>query len=318
MLRHEEAIQANIRELNAQQAEVYDNRASTKALSILFGKMLLEYNGLEPRKSAKQTAEALGDAEQEANGWSASSFLPARASFHELFAHSPFKPGSRIMDFACGTGVVSELIAPYLVAEGASDSRSELVGVDVNPHFLQKFDARARALNDRFKGLLAVRSYLYDVLDPLLLEEIDRNFLASFDAIYCTISYHHIDNYRDVTKKLATFLKPGGWLYIVDFYNEDVEDTDRPSTNSAVRHMGGLRVDSLNSTLRDHAGLSDVSSAREAKVNIWQQQKFIENHCTADTVTQLHSGALPKKHSDVEGDLYLVQASLILASGRRA
>lgn len=318
MLRHEEAIQANIRELNAQQAEVYDNRASIKALSILFGKMLLEYNGLEPRKCAKQTAEILGDAGQEANGWHASSFLPARASYHEKFAHSPFKPGSRIMDFACGTGAVSELIAPYLVAEGVSDSKSELVGVDINPHFLQKFDVRARALNDRFEGLLTVRSYLYDVLSSLLLEEIYRNFLGSFDAIYCTISYHHIDNYRDVTKKLATFLKPGGWLYIVDFYNEDVEDIDRPSTNAAVRHMGGLRVDTLNSTLKDYAGLSDVSSAREAKVNIWQQPKFIENHCTADTVAKFHSGALPKKFSEVEGNLFLVQASLILASGRRS
>lgn len=130
-----------------------------------------------------------------------------------------------------------------------------------------------------------------------------------------------MDNYEEVTKKLATFLKPGhGVLHIIDFYNQDVELTSpslSPSSspaNEAVRHMGGLKVSALTETCRA-AGLTDIIVKKAYDVKFWQQSGFIKNHCDQQTISSLENGTLEKKES-IEGEVFLITQTVIMASGR--
>jgi len=310
---HKLAIEANIKVFNSKMAEEYDNREAMQFLSIFFAKCLLEFDVSRPRKTLEESNKTIGNPEKLYNGFSPGKSLPEVNTFELQFPNSAFKPGMKLMDFACGTGILTQYFAPYLVTD--SEQKSEIIGIDINPAFLAKFNEKANHINTIYNGV-AMTSYLCDILDPTAKEVVSQ-FEDSMDLIVCTISYHHIDNYEKVTKKLASFLKPGGWLYLVDFYNEDVEiSSSTKSASHAVRHMGGLRVDALNRTLGEFSNLTNVSSAREARVYLWQEQAFIEHHLPEEINKKLKNNQLRSKESNGT-TVYLVETSLILAIGQK-
>lgn len=311
---HKLAIEANIREFNSKMATEYDNKEATQFLSLVFAKCLLEYDVDTPRKTPEESFSLIGDPEQENNGFSIANSLPDPKTFGTQFPSSVFKPGMRLMDFACGTGVVTQYFAPYLAT--TSNEKSEITGVDINPLFLAEYEEKAKEVNAKYDGVV-MTSQLCDILDPTA-QDFATRYEGSMDVIVCTLSYHHIENYEKVTQKLATFLKQGGWLFIFDFYNEDVEKS-APSTrdvSNAVRHMGGLKIEALNRTLGEYANLARASSARETRAYLWQEPAFIENHLPQEIVKKLKNNELRSKESNGT-TLYLVETSLILAIGQK-
>ncbi|KAG7664718.1 uncharacterized protein J8A68_001743 [[Candida] subhashii] len=310
---HEDSIAANIAQFNEEFAQTYEQLDSQRTLSLLFTKYILEYDFANPtkRKSAEETKIPIGDPNLETNGLTVQNTLPDPTTYLSNFPNTVFKPGMKLLDFACGPGLVTQLFAPYLIGQ----TPSEIVGMDISPVFLQHFDQRVEKLkNDK----LDFNSYQYDIIsqDPQIQQQL-KQFENKFDAIICTISYHHIDNYQMVTKKLATFLKPGGWLFIVDFYNEDVEDPNANPNNPSVAHMGGLKIDALNHTLGDIAGLINVSSACEFRTPLWQIEDFIRNHLNEKTVKKMEKGELPEKSILGRKTGYLVECSIIYAVGQK-
>ncbi|KAK6204739.1 uncharacterized protein RJT21DRAFT_117183 [Scheffersomyces amazonensis] len=314
---HQASVAANLARFNAEFALRYDAQEATIVLSSLFAKTLLEFNPHQPRKSSEESNTVLGNLDP-ANLCGPDNSLPDTASFTTKFPHSLFKPGMKLLDFACGTGLVTSKLIPYLVSDDAS-VKTEVVGMDINQAFLAKFDEKLKGKS--IPANISANSYVYDVLDSKFEDELQTQFGNKFDCIICTISYHHIDNYQKVTKKLTEFLAPGGWILIIDFYNEDAEfglnGTKPKLNNDAVSHMGGLRLPALNETLHDYCHLENVSAAREYKCDIWQQGHFIDNHCTQDMIDKFHNGELPSKKNQFEEDLYLVQVSIVMAVGQK-
>lgn len=308
---HSDAIAANLEEFTADFATWYDDLDTTKALSLLFSKILLEFDTSKKRKTLEESSEVLGnpDPTLEAVGFNKNDLLPNIHDFKINYPHSLFKPGIKVLDFACGTGIVTQYLAPYLADE---QEKSEIVGIDISAGLLKTFDTRAKEI-EKFDGV-SVTSYQADILDL----SFGNDYEDQFDVIYSTIAYHHIENYQDATKKLVSYLRPGGWLIIIDFYNEDVESTepDRPVTAS-VRHMGGLKIDALNQTLGEYCSLTKVSSAREIRTFVWEPAPFIESHSTVEYTEKLHSNSLQSKKGTNGEDLYLIEASIILAIGQK-
>ncbi|RCK64301.1 hypothetical protein Cantr_00091 [Candida viswanathii] len=305
MSNHKEAIDANLAIFNKEFAVKYDGKESQQTLALLFAKFILEYDFAHPmtRKTPQETEKSIGDPTKPFNGFTKENALPDPKTYLQDFPDSIFKPGTKVLDFACGTGMVTEYFAPYVKG-------GELVGMDISSVWLERFNERAKKFDDP-----VMKSYVYDVLDETKQEEL-KQFEGQFDAVICTIAYHHIHNYEQVTKKLATFLRPGGWLFIVDFYNEDVEKQG-VAVSKAVQHMGGLKIDSLNNTLGNIAGLVNVSSAREFKTWVWQPELFISTHLNQETIDKLNNGELPKRTAP-DGDVeYLIESSLIYAVGQR-
>ncbi|KAG7664717.1 uncharacterized protein J8A68_001742 [[Candida] subhashii] len=310
---HQEAIKANLKMFNEGFAKKYDHYESQTIFSILFSKYLLEYDFKNPtnRKSLAETEHVIGDPYIQSNGLSVEKDLPDPKTYLTRFPNSIIKPGIKMLDFACGTGSVTEMFVPYLTDEEKS---SELIGMDINPAFLKQFDLKADKYNS---DKLEFKSYQYDLLDESVQSELSTKFENRFDLIICTLAYHHIDNYELVTKKLATFLKPQGWLFIIDLYNEDV---DSPTPNlecPAVRHMGGLKLSKLNHTLSNIAGLENVSSARQFRTYIWQEDIFIKFHSPEAVIKKMQAGELESKDIGNDETGYLIECSIVYAAGQK-
>lgn len=297
---HKAAIAANNAMLKA---EEYDSTESVEIRSKLLTKQLIETDFSLPikRRTVAESGVVHGNPGLPNCGYTTQS-LPDPQTFSQDFPNSILKPGMKLLDFACGTGIISQLYLPY-IGDG------ELVGMDINPDFLNKFEERAQNHDN-------MTSYNYDILDPDLTNEIDEKFANQFDAIVCTLSYHHIDNYENVTKRLVDFLKPQGWLIIVDFYNEDVEDVSRPS-NPAVRHMGGLKIDNLQRIFTDIAHLKNVSAAREFKYQSWEEARFVNTHSPQSIIDAMNDGTLTHKLDANKKQVYLIEQSIIMAIGQK-
>ncbi|KAI3406257.2 hypothetical protein KGF56_001099 [Candida oxycetoniae] len=309
---HQQAVQNNKDSFNEEFAQKYEQLESQSILSILFVKHILEFDlSIVTTSNPEDSNVVLGDPEKPLNGFSIEETLPDPKTYLQKFPKSIFRPGMKLLDFACGTGKVTELFVPYLTQKG---QHSEIVGIDIGSAFLSWFNKRAEKFTS---DELTMKSYEYDILDIDNEPKLEQ-FNNYFDAIICTISYHHIHNYEQVTKKLATFLAPGGWLFIIDFYNEDVERVrDISKATGAVQHMGGLKKDSLNHTLRDISGLINVSSSCRFRTWVYQPKEFIMNHCDEETTKKLESGELKSRNSKNGGLEYLIQANLIYAIGQK-
>ncbi|CAH6721268.1 hypothetical protein CLIB1444_05S07316 [[Candida] jaroonii] len=197
----------------------------------------------------------------------------------------------RLLDFACGTGIMIENLVGCF---------EEVVGVDINDNLLNIFSSR-------IKG----KAYKIDILQE------STEILGLFDVIVCTLAYHHLDDYEAITAKLSQLLAPEGTLYIVDLYNSDVENLNprqSESVHNSVTHMGGLKKESLMSTL-GKAGLKpELKFALEQP--IWQMGDFIINHGTQKLIDDYKSGKLESKEIDGE-TFYSFNTDLVMAIGKK-
>lgn len=276
---HLQSVEANRKAFSSDLTDAYDGKSSISTLTTLFALSLLEFDVAAPRKTPEQTEQAIEAAE-------------INDRYAELT--KKLQPGATIIDFACGTGLVAEKLAPFM--------KGEVVGIDLSDTMLAKFDARSKQLTEKYPGF-HMRSLCGDITESSFDVEPLKQYA---DILICTLAFHHIHAYYEVSQVLKSLVKPGGWIFIYDFYNEDLENTKLvhggAHNDHGVAHHG-LTIAEMNRCFAD--GCVNVSSAREFKVRVWQDEKFIQSHCTESVVEKLHKA--PKK-----GDLYLVDCSVIL------
>lgn len=288
---HHDSVQANLA-LFAKLADSYDLKPFLQTLIRQFAVSLLTFDVNAPRKSLAQSEAPLDDGETDR----AFANLPPPGSLRSLVVSSKMN----IIDFACGTGILVETLAPYI-------SESNIVGIDINQPMLAKFDERLALLKQKYPKL-EMRSVCGDVLS----DDFDKTGLTDFaDLLVCTIAFHHVAAYDKVAEVLKTFVKPGGWIFIYDFYNEDVEMfnnmTKEGERELAVSHHG-IRASEMDACFQQ--GCVNVSSVREFRMKLWHEEAFIRGHCKQLIIDQLST--TPKK-----GDLYLVDCSVILGIAQR-
>ena len=107
------------------------------------------------------------------------------------FLYSRVRPGSRILDIACGTGLNFKLIANKLAEEG------KLVGVDLSPGMLKV--ARKRIERHRWKNVQVVNMSIIDFQPE-----------TQFDAAICTFAMEAMPDYQGVVDHIFDLLKPQG------------------------------------------------------------------------------------------------------------
>ncbi|USW59623.1 Putative S-adenosyl-L-methionine-dependent methyltransferase [Septoria linicola] len=155
-----------------------------------------------------------------------------------------------LLDYACGTGMITKvstilyfqtpfsiLLHPYI---------SQAYGIDASPQMVHTFNARmAEAGLDTTKFSTVVDDLLNDPVRPELLQHSD------FDIAVVGLGFHHFDYPSDAAKRLATRLKPGGVLLLIDF----MQHTDATGTSSAVK---GFEEENMK-TIKERAGLVDFA-----------------------------------------------------------
>lgn len=123
-----------------------------------------------------------------------------------------------ILDFGGGTG---------LFGLEFDEHASSLEVIDTSQAMMDVFDKKT-AGDKRFSSRM------------LNLEESDLN--EKYDLIVSSMAFHHLNNPQAVLKKLASSLKSGGRILVVDLDKED--GTFHPDNKAmGVKHFGFSRED---------------------------------------------------------------------------
>jgi len=124
----------------------------------------------------------------------------AKAVAGAILADVPLTSDMEIMDFGCGTGLITRELAPKVACVTAADTSTQMLAV---------LEAKAKA-----SGL--------DQVWPLLLEDGRPSPSdTQFDAIVSSMVFHHIEDIPALLTRLAQWVRPTGWIAIADLEPED-------------------------------------------------------------------------------------------------
>lgn len=185
--------------------------------------------------------------DKEASTWDSETAWFADAAFASLrkvVGAELLESGNlRVLDFGCGTGLLSERLAPFA---------REIVAVDVSPAMLAVLEAKV-STHDGLRSVVV--PVLGDATHPKLHEK------APFDLIICSsvCGFLGEQQYAETAALLAKLLRPAGGMWV---------QWDWPATKG--EHEGedyGLTEHQIASTLAA-AGLEDVSVSIAFQVEV--------------------------------------------------
>jgi ubiquinone/menaquinone biosynthesis C-methylase UbiE len=134
-------------------------------------------------------------------------------SWHPSFAQwmadtASLKPGERVLDLACGTGLLT------FAAANAVGPSGNVTGIDISDGMLAEAAARLEKEKDKFKN---VQFFNHDVAH---LSSLDTVKEECFDAITCASALVLLRDPKAALQEWHKYLKPGGRLVV---------DTTHPS-----------------------------------------------------------------------------------------
>ncbi len=156
------------------------------------------------------------DFDKEASAWDDN---PVRARLGRdvgaaIVAQLPLNKEMHVLDFGCGTGLVSLRIAPLVATVTGADSSRGMLGV---------FQERAEKM-----GLDNVRTQWVDPdAAPVLT--------GHYNAIISSMTLHHVEDTLSLLRQFHDCLAPGGMLGLADLDSEGGEFHD---DNTGVFHFG--------------------------------------------------------------------------------
>lgn len=117
----------------------------------------------------------------------------------ETLRHAELRPGERMLDVGCGTGVLA------LLAAEATGPAGEVVGIDPAPRMIAIARAKARETG-------SAAQFKLGVIERLPFED------ASFEVVLSSLMLHHLPSEvkRAGLQEVYRVLKPGGRLVVVD------------------------------------------------------------------------------------------------------
>ncbi|KZV99539.1 S-adenosyl-L-methionine-dependent methyltransferase [Exidia glandulosa HHB12029] len=119
----------------------------------------------------------------------------------------PANKTARLLDYACGTGVVSHALAPFV---------GSIVGIDISENMLSEYAKRAEQEDVEMRGYHG--NLTGDDEAPATFAS---DLFFNFDIVAVGLGFHHFHNPTLAAQRLATRLKTGGKLLIIDNVSED-------------------------------------------------------------------------------------------------
>ena len=101
------------------------------------------------------------------------------------------RPEDRVLDFACGTGIVTLRVTPHV---------AQVRAIDISDQMARQAQEKVTAA-----GLTNVEVSQTELFDPCLEP-------GSFDAILACNVLCYVDNWDEVMERIRSLLKPGGML----------------------------------------------------------------------------------------------------------
>ncbi|KAL0575955.1 hypothetical protein V5O48_006025 [Marasmius crinis-equi] len=161
---------------------------------------------------------------------------------------APFdKDTSEVMDFGCGNGFNSSLLVPHA---------KSILGVDVSSGMVDEFNSNMK------KWGLADEGRFSAIRADLTEGGLDGK---KFDIIFSTMVYHHLPSVEETTKVLASFLKPGGRLLIMDWIVGE-EKEQYSEQIGRIMKVGGFNEEEMK-TAFESTGLEFLGFEPAAKMD---------------------------------------------------
>ena len=113
-----------------------------------------------------------------------------------------------ILDFGCGTGLVSFEL---------EDAAKSITGIDTSAKMVEQFNKKSNSPT--------IKAYQ----TPL------ENLPNSFDLIVSSMTLHHIEDIETLVQNMAQKLRPGGFICVADLVSED---GSFHSDTTGVHHFG--------------------------------------------------------------------------------
>ena len=137
--------------------------------------------------------------------------LPIRNMFmppDKLLAEVKLKRGSHVLDFGCGPGTFTTMIAEKIGPSGI------VYALDINPCAVSMVERKARK-----KGLSNIRTIHSNCVTSLSDDCLD--YVICFDVFHC------LDNHQAVLSELHRVLKSRGIMYFSDHHMKEIEILQR-------------------------------------------------------------------------------------------
>ncbi|MFH1036101.1 MAG: class I SAM-dependent methyltransferase [Pseudomonadota bacterium] len=157
-----------------------------------------------------------------------------------IMAAIPLAPDMAVMDFGCGTGLLSLFLLPQV---------ARVTGVDTSRGMLEALEAKIAA-----QKLANLSTYL----DP----QEGQALPGGYDLIVSSMTLHHVPEVPALLARLVAALKPGGRLALADL---DPEEGQFHPDATGVFH-NGLERAWLADQMRQ-AGLTQVQERTAATMN---------------------------------------------------
>lgn len=237
----------------------------------------------------------------------------------DLVDEAALRPGERVIDVACGTGIVARLAAERLGDTGT------VAGVDINPGMLAVARVTAAAGGPR------IRWYKTSAESIPLPDE-------TFDVAFCQVSLQFIEDKVAALREMRRVLVPGGRTFVnvprpTPFFDVLDDALSRHAGEAAGRFVGAVfslgEPDRVERPLRD-AGFRDVSAHTETKTLrlppaedfVWQ---YVHSTPLSALVTELDDARARAIERDVvegwrpwsDDDGMTYDQDIIVASARR-
>ncbi|NPA83623.1 MAG: class I SAM-dependent methyltransferase [Epsilonproteobacteria bacterium] len=148
----------------------------------------------------------MSEFDQLAPSWDAN---PRRRALAQALATTikSYWKGGRVLDFGCGTGLLSYNLLP---------EATQIIGVDASPKMRALFDAKSPDL----KRFYATAHWPE----------------GPFDLVCTSMTLHHIRDLSPLLERFVAALAPGGMVALADLFIEDGTFHDRG--NAGVYHFG--------------------------------------------------------------------------------
>jgi len=181
----------------------------------------------------------------------------------QLVQRAHLSSGQRVLDVACGTGVVARAAAPRVAPSGA------VVGLDANPGMLRVAAAQAPSIDWR-------EGRVEDLAYPA----------GSFDAVFCQFGLMFFEDRQQAISEMLRVLTPGGHLIVAVWGALETSPGYAAVVELLERLFGSVPADALRApfclgdtdVLRGEFAKADVNTvqletlsgrARFASVDAW-------------------------------------------------
>lgn len=297
-----EIIARNKEHFDSHHAHSYDNPTSIQ-LGLQISRRILTHNLPEkPEKSTVKLNDSFNDGDDS----------PDDDDDDDLDVN-PFWKSASVFDFACGTGLISQHLSPYI---------RRVVGADLAPLMVDVY--RSKVQN---QGIPESEMWAYsvDLLgetsgihgDVSAIHEFVKTHSdegKGFDAAVCSAAYHHFPDIDRASKVLFESLRKGGYLFIAEFVrasnivNRNREHMSESEKVHGVAHRGGFTRAELIESL-EKVGFEKVDAGVEFRVKMWGSPDLLPMFGQT-----LEGSETREKNGKKE---YLVKAKMCLVVGKK-